>query len=71
MFTPQAVWAHDFLEPLKDPPKAMSWRPAHSFVSCDGRMAVNTGPWFRQDGNGRRLFHDRLAAHTARLALGL
>jgi hypothetical protein len=50
MFTPQAVWAQTFLKPLKDPPTAISWRPAHSFVSCDGRTAVNTGPWFKQDG---------------------
>jgi hypothetical protein len=50
MFTPQAVWAQNFLKPLKDPPKAIVWRPAHSFVSCDGRTAVNSGPWFRQDG---------------------
>ncbi len=49
MFTPQAVWALTFLKPLKDPPKAISWRPAHSFTSCDGRTAVNTGPWFKQD----------------------
>src|SRR6476646_8885296 len=50
MFTPQAVWASTFLKSLKDPPNAISWRPAHSFVSCDGRMAINTGPWFKQDG---------------------
>jgi hypothetical protein len=50
MFTPQAVWAKTFLKPLKDPPNAISWRPAHSYVSCDGRTAVNTGPWFKQDG---------------------
>lgn len=50
MFTPQAVWARTFLKPLKDPPNAISWRPAHSYVSCDRRMAVNTGPWFKQDG---------------------
>src|SRR5690242_12844109 len=50
MFTPQAVWAKTFLASLKDPPKAIDWRPAHSFVSCDGRTAVNTGPWFTQDG---------------------
>jgi hypothetical protein len=51
MFTPQAVWARSFLKPLKDPPNTISWRPAHSFVSCDGRTAVNTGPWFKQDGS--------------------
>jgi hypothetical protein len=50
MFTPQAVWARTFLKPLKNPPNAISWRPVHSFVSCDGRTAVNTGPWFKQDG---------------------
>ena len=50
MFTPQATWARDFLKDRKDPPKAISWRPAHSFVSCDGRTAVNTGPWWRADG---------------------
>lgn len=50
MFTPQAVWAQSFLMGRKDPPKAISWRPAHSFVSCDGRTAVNTGPWFKVDG---------------------
>jgi hypothetical protein len=50
MFTPQAVWAKTFLKPLKDPPRAISWRPAHSYLSCDGRTAVNTGPWFKQDG---------------------
>jgi len=50
MFTPQAVWARDFLMDRKDPPKTISWRPAQSFVSCDGRIAVNTGPWFLPDG---------------------
>ena len=51
MFTPQAVWARTFLKGLKDPPNAISWRPANSYVSCDGRTAINTGPWFQQDGN--------------------
>jgi hypothetical protein len=50
MFSPQAVWARDFLMDRKDPPKAISWRPAHSFVSCDGRTAVNSGPWFTPAG---------------------
>jgi len=51
MFTPQATWAHDFLKGRKDPPKSVRWWPAHSFVSCDGRTAVNTGPWIRPDGS--------------------
>jgi hypothetical protein len=50
MFTPQAVWARDFLKGRKDPPKSVTWRPSDSFVSCDGRTAVNTGPWFTSDG---------------------
>src|SRR3982750_486018 len=49
MFTPQAAWAREFLRGRKDPPKAISWRPAHSFVSCDGRIAVNSGPWWKPD----------------------
>jgi len=49
MFTPQAVWVQQFLKDKKDPPKSISWRPAHSFVSCDGRTAINTGPWFGKD----------------------
>jgi hypothetical protein len=51
MFTPQAVWARDFLQDRKDPPKSVSWRPTNSFVSCDGRTAVNTGPWFGPRGS--------------------
>ena len=50
MFTPQAVWAHTFLEGRKNPPQSVEWWPARSFVSCDGRTAVNTGPAFRPDG---------------------
>jgi hypothetical protein len=50
MFTPQAVWVQTFLADRKDPPKSVRWAPAHSFVSCDGRTAVNTGPWWGADG---------------------
>ena len=50
MFSPQAVWVSDFLANRKDPPKSVRWAPAHSFVSCDGRTAVNTGPWWGADG---------------------
>jgi hypothetical protein len=49
VFTPQAAWAREAF-PKKDPPTAIRWRPAQSFVSCDGRMAVNTGPWFNPNG---------------------
>lgn len=43
MFTPQAVWAQEYLKPLKDPPKSFDWWPTKSFISCDGRTAVNVG----------------------------
>src|SRR5207253_4489995 len=49
VFTPQGAWAQQVL-PKKNPPKAIRWRPAHSFVACDGRTAVNTGPWWEVDG---------------------
>ena len=50
LFTPQVVWAHDFLAGRKDPPVPVQWWPAQSYVSCDGRIAVNTGPWVRDGG---------------------
>lgn len=50
MFTPQAVWARDFLAHRADPSKSIRWHAERSFVSCDGRTAVNTGPWFTSDG---------------------
>ncbi|HEX8387909.1 MAG TPA: hypothetical protein VF636_02730 [Sphingomonas sp.] len=51
MFDPQPVKAHDFLRDRADPPRSVEWKPARSFVSCDGRMAANTGPW-RAGGHG-------------------
>jgi hypothetical protein len=45
LFNPQAVWASEFLAPLKDPPKSVKWGPSDSWVSCDGRTAINRGPW--------------------------
>lgn len=50
MFTPQAVWARDFLKGRKNPPKVVQWWPAQSIVSCDGRTAVNTGPSLMPNG---------------------
>ncbi|HZU50744.1 MAG TPA: hypothetical protein VE968_02590, partial [Sphingomicrobium sp.] len=49
MFTPKPVWAKTFLKALKDPPRSISWRAEQTFSSCDGRTAVNIGPWFNQD----------------------
>ena len=56
MFTPQAAWARDFLRGRKDPPKSVRWWPAHSFLSCDGRTAVNTGPWIAANGKSHGYF---------------
>lgn len=56
MFAPQAVWAHEFLAPLKDPPKALSWGPADSWVSCDRRTAINRGPWSSASGKAHGYF---------------
>ncbi|MDB5703507.1 MAG: hypothetical protein JWN66_623 [Sphingomonas bacterium] len=51
MFAPHAVKAQEFLKDRKDPPTALMWWPADSFVSCDGAMAVNSGPWMRAKGD--------------------
>ncbi len=56
MFTPQAVWARDFLKGRKDPAAATRWTPNASYVSCDGRIAVNTGPWQTADGRQAGFF---------------
>ena len=47
MFVPQPTNAQAFLKDRKDPPVAIHWWAAHSFVSCDRDYAVNTGPWIR------------------------
>jgi hypothetical protein len=56
MFTPQATWARDFLKGRKEPARAVRWWPAHSWISCDGRTAVNTGPWIAGNGKNHGYF---------------
>ena len=56
MFTPQAIWARDFLKGKKDPKTAVRWSPNATYVSCDGRIAVNTGPWQSADGRQHGFF---------------
>jgi hypothetical protein len=51
MFVPQPVKAHEFLKDRKDPPKAIDWWPTASWISCDGKLAVNTGGWKTPDGS--------------------
>lgn len=50
MLTPQAEWARQYLKGKKDPAAARLWSPNASFVSCNGNIAVNTGPWKSADG---------------------
>lgn len=50
MFTPQAVWAQDFLKGRKDPPKSFDWWPTKTWISCDGRTAVNIGDAVTAEG---------------------
>ncbi len=50
VFTPQAIWAREFLKGRKDPRAATRWSPNASYVSCDGRTSVNTGPWRTANG---------------------
>ena len=50
MFVPQPTKAQTFLKGRKDPPLAVYWWPGRSYVSCDGSVAVNTGPWVRNFG---------------------
>lgn len=50
MLTPQAEWADEFLKGKTNPLTARRWSPNASYVSCDGNMAVNTGPWTSADG---------------------
>jgi hypothetical protein len=56
MFTPQAVWAREFLKGHKDPLAALKWSPAESYVSCDGRTAINKGPWTGAAGKAHGYF---------------
>ena len=51
VFTPQPEKAEEVL-PTKNPPIAVQWWPAESYVACDGTAAVNTGPWIRPRGTG-------------------
>lgn len=51
MFVPQVVNAQEWLKDRADPPKSVEWWPTESYVSCDGKVAVNTGGWKRPDGS--------------------
>lgn len=50
LFTPDPEPIEGALKELKDPPVAIQWWAADSYVACDGGTAVNTGPWLRRNG---------------------
>jgi hypothetical protein len=56
MFVPEAVNAHRYLEGKANPPAALMWWPAESYLSCDGQVAVNTCPWIRDGGRSAGCF---------------
>lgn len=54
MFVPGAVGAvraEDWLRDRKDPPRSVRRQLAQSYQACDGRTAINVGPWQRPDGS--------------------
>ena len=50
MFVPERTNAQQWLKDREDPPQSVMWWPGKSWVSCDGDLAVNTGPWVRSGG---------------------
>lgn len=52
MFVPDPVNAQAFLKDRKNPPASVAWQPRMVVASCDGRLAVSTGPWRRGDKTG-------------------
>ena len=71
MFTPQAVWAHEYLKDRKDPPKSFDWWPTRTFISCDGRTAVNIGDAVTAEGKPMSHFTTVWQAQRQELALEL
>lgn len=49
------VDAAKFLAPLKDPKVALMWWPARTVTSCDGSLALSTGPWRSAKAHGQFL----------------
>ncbi len=73
MFTPQAVWARDFLKDTQGSAEGRSaGGPRDSFVSCDGRTAVNTRSLDHGDGESvTATSRPSGSASSGELALGL
>lgn len=56
MFDPGPVNAQGWLKDRKDPPLSVHWWPSASYVSCDGKVAVNTGAWLGATGKSQGFF---------------
>jgi hypothetical protein len=56
MFVPGEVNAQQWLAGREDPPVPVMWWPGAAWLSCDGRLAVTTGPWVRDGGRLRGFF---------------
>jgi hypothetical protein len=52
IFVPDSAPAAEFLKDRKDPPVAVKWQPAQSYLSCDRRTGANIGPWQRPTSVG-------------------
>jgi hypothetical protein len=50
LFVPQPVDARQWLKSQPEPVSAMSWQPQDVFLSCDGSLAVASGPWEKAGG---------------------
>ena len=71
MFTPQAVWAHEFLASRKDPPKSIHWGPSASWVVLRRTNRDHARSLGDRGGQVERLFHDGLDARAQGLAMDL
>ena len=52
MFNPQPEKVQELLKNAREPKIAVQWWPGESYVSCDGSVAVNTGPWVLPKASG-------------------
>ena len=52
MFAPEATNVHQLLEGRPNRRTGLMWWPGRSWVSCDGGLAINTGPSIRRGGTG-------------------
>lgn len=56
LFAPEMTRTAVLLKDERDPPVALMWWPARTITSCDGTLAVSTGPWVGPGGKGQGTF---------------